>query len=90
MSLLNEEGVAKAKPSDVRIRANSPVTQSNMRKFIDTQHAMVYVGDRNVIHASGSSVGIKKNSVDGYISKNNGFFVRPADLIAADKASICS
>lgn len=90
MWLANEEGLAKAKPGDLIFTRTGqvPVTESMMGKFISTQHVLVYIGDNQVAHASTENKPVPKqiriDDVSGYLKSCN-FFIRPKDLIEADK-----
>ena len=91
MWLMNEEGFAKAKPGDVLIVANSKVSESQMGKFIATQHAIIYMGDKTIAHAANSRKGIVKEPIEDWrMRAGTHFFVRPKDLIDADAASAAS
>ena len=87
MWLLNDSGLSKAKPGDVLLKANSSVSQSQMGKQISTSHAMVYIGGGQIAHASSPSSGIKIEDLKSSFRWKDGkhFFVRPKDLIEADK-----
>jgi cell wall-associated NlpC family hydrolase len=87
MWVLNEEGLAKAMAGDVLMTATSSVSEGQMGSFIDTNHAMIYMGDGTICHAAGSKKGIVQEEIEGTwrMTKGNHFFMRPADLIAADK-----
>jgi cell wall-associated NlpC family hydrolase len=89
MWILDEAGLAKAKPGDVLMTATSKVSASQMGSFIATNHTMVYIGNGEICHASGSKNGIKREQLQGSwrMTKGNHFFMRPADLIAADNDS---
>ena len=92
MWLLNDEGLSKAKPGDVVLKANSKVSQSDMGSKIGTSHAMVYVGDGKISHASSSKSGIKTEDLKSSFRWKDGkhFFVRPKDLIDADARAAAS
>ena len=91
MWLVNDEGVSKAKPGDVVVKANSKVSESDMqsKNKVGCSHAMVYVGDGQISHASSPSSGIKTESLKDSFRWTDGkhFFVRPKDLIDADAAA---
>ncbi len=89
MWLLNDEGLAKAKPGDVIVRATRKISQSDMNTQIPTEHAMIYIGNNQYIHAAGKSSGIKKETLkDSWRWKDGQHcFVRPRDLIEADKTA---
>ena len=86
MWLLNDAGLQEAKPGDVLLKANSTVSQSQMGTQIGTSHAMIYMGDGQIAHASSPSSGIKKEDLKSSFRWKDGkhFFVRPKDLIDAD------
>ena len=86
MWLLNDAGLQEAKPGDVVLKANSKVSQSDMNSKIATSHAMIYVGDGKISHASSSKSGIKTEDLKSSFRWKDGkhFFVRPRDLIDAD------
>lgn len=92
MWLLNDAGLSKAKPGDVILKANSKVSQSDMGSKISTSHAMVYVGDGKISHASSSKSGIKTEDIKSSFRWKDGkhFFVRPKDLIDADARAAAS
>ena len=92
MWLLSEEGIEKAKPGDVLMTATSVVSESQMGKFISTNHTMVYMGDGTICHASGTKNGIKQDELKDSWRMRDGkhFFMRPKDLIDADAAVIAS
>ena len=94
--LCNEEGVAKAQPGDLVYQAADgiKVTGSMLGKFIDVKHVMVYTGEGMIAHASRPDKPIpdqiRHEKMDYYVTGSAGgtcFFVRPADLIEAEKAS---
>ena len=89
MWLLNDAGLQEAKPGDVVLKANSAVSQSQMGSKIGTSHAMVYIGDGKISHASSPSSGIKTEDLKSSFRWKDGkhFFVRPKDLIDADAAA---
>lgn len=92
MWLLNDEGLSKALPGDVVLKANSKVSQSDMGTKVGTSHAMVYVGDGKISHASSSKSGIKTEDLKSSFRWKDGkhFFVRPKDLIDADARAAAS
>ena len=92
MWLLNDAGLSKAKPGDVILKANSKVSQSDMGSKISTSHAMVYVGNGKISHASSSKSGIKTEDIKSSFRWKDGkhFFVRPKDLIDADARAAAS
>jgi 3D (Asp-Asp-Asp) domain-containing protein len=85
MWMCNDTGAQSAKPGDVLVRAKSTVSESQMGSFIDTEHAMIYVGDGKIIHAKGKKYGIVHEELGSRLTDGRNFFVRPADLIEADK-----
>lgn len=93
--LCNEEGVAKALPGDlIYVSAGAKVTQSMLGSFIDVKHVMVYMGDKKIAHASRPDKPvpeqIRYEDMDWYLTGGEAgkcFFVRPADLVEAEKAS---
>ena len=82
----NSENMTYILPGDILLTASSTVTQNqcNQLAFITTSHAAIYVGNNQIIHARGKDKGIQANEIDYYLTKGNYFFVRPADLLAAD------
>ena len=86
MWLMTEAGIANALPGDVLVRTKNgrTVTEADMGTNVPIEHAMVYIGDGQVIHASSSKKGIVQNSVSNY-SSNTHIFVRPKDLMEADE-----
>ena len=53
-------------------------------------HAIIYMGDGKIIHASSPKAGIKSEKADYYVTgkhAGHSFFLRPQSLIDADKAS---
>jgi 3D (Asp-Asp-Asp) domain-containing protein len=85
MWMCNGAGVQSAKPGDVLVRAKGTVSESQMGSFIDTEHAMIYVGNGKIIHAKGKKYGIVHEELGSRLTDGRNFFVRPADLIEADK-----
>ena len=94
--LCNEEGVAKALPGDlIYVRKDyAKVTQDMLGKKITVQHVMVYTGDNMIAHASRPDKPIpdqiRHEKMDFYLTGSAAgscFFVRPADLVEAEKAS---
>ena len=86
MWLLNDEGLSKAKPGDVLVTASKNVSESDMGKKVDIDHAMIYMGDNTIAHAANSKKGIVKEKIEDW-RKAKSFFVRPKDLIDADEAA---
>ena len=74
-------------PGDILITAKGSIDQNkcNQLHFFDSSHAAIYVGNNQIIHARGKDKGIQAGSMDYYLTKNNYVFVRPADLLEADK-----
>ena len=85
MFLCNEANLAQARPGDVLIRAKKTLSEADMNKFVETEHAMIYLGDGKAAHASSPSIGIKIVELGNRLTKGTYFFARPADLIEADK-----
>ena len=85
----NSENMKYVLPGDILLTASGTVTQNqcNQLAFITTSHAAIYVGNNQIIHARGKDKGIAASSMDYYLTKGNYFFVRPADLLAADLAA---
>ena len=81
----NEEGLKEAKPGDIVLTATSTISGTNITNFFSTTHAMVYIGDGNIIHAAGTKSGIKYESLGYRLTNGKHVFARPADLIEADK-----
>ena len=84
-----KENMTYILPGDILLTASGTVTQNqcNQLQFITTSHAAIYVGNNQIIHARGKEKGIQTSSMDYYLSKNNYVFVRPADLMEADKTA---
>ena len=89
MWLLNDAGLNQALPGDVLLKATSSVSQSQMGSRIATTHAMVYIGNGQIAHASSPSSGIKIEDLKSSFRWRDGkhFFVRPKDLMLADEAA---
>ena len=87
MWLVNDAGLNEALPGDVVLKATSAVSQSQMGTQISTTHAMVYIGNGQIAHASSPSSGIKKEDLKSSFRWKDGkhFFVRPRDLMEADE-----
>jgi 3D (Asp-Asp-Asp) domain-containing protein len=85
MFLCNSANLSLAKPGDVLVRAKSKVTESMMNSFIETEHAMIYLGDSKAAHSSSPKNGIKAVELGSRLTTGTYFFCRPADLIEADK-----
>ena len=90
MWLANSEGLKSALPGDLiyTTEGKMPVRQAMMGKYIPTQHVLIYIGDNKVAHASTDEKPapdqIKIDDVSLFLTSYN-FFVRPNDLIEADK-----
>lgn len=90
MWLANSEGLENALPGDLiyTTEGKMPVSQAMMGKYIPTQHVLIYIGDNKVAHASTDERPapdqIKIDDVSLFLTSCN-FFVRPNDLIEADK-----
>ena len=85
----NEEGLKEAKPGDVIVYGPNKIDKAHCdaNKFFSTTHAMIYIGDGMIIHASSSKSGIKCEKLAGKLTNGRNVFCRPADLIAADAAA---
>ena len=92
MWLLNDAGLQEALPGDVLLKATGVVSQSQMGTKIATTHAMVYIGNGQIAHASSPSSGIKIEDLKSSFRWKDGkhFFVRPKDLIDADAVAASS
>ena len=79
----NSENMKYILPGDILLTASGTVTQEqcDSLSFITTSHAAIYIGDNKIIHAKGSNYGIQESDMDYYLTNDNYFFVRPADLI---------
>ena len=86
----NEEGLKEARPGDVIVSGSSVVSKSqcDSLSFITISHAMIYIGDGKIIHASNSKGGIKCVELGSRLTNGKNVFCRPADLIAADGIAI--
>ena len=94
----NSSTISKAKPGDIVMRATfkvdqSDLTKSNMSKPGKVEHAMIYIGNGQIAHASGYPIewpkALRIESIEkatGY-SAGKVFFLRPWDLAEADKRS---
>lgn len=98
MWLFDEAGLEKAMPGDVVMVSYSEVREEQVkaRQVISTHHAMIYLGkdengDHTVGHASGPYMPPKAIRIDKWGVKRYGwghaFFVRPKELIEADKVA---
>ena len=85
----NSENMKYILPGDILLTASGTVTQNqcNQLAFITTSHAAIYVGNNQIIHARGKNYGIQASNIDSYLTKGNYVFVRPADLLEADKVA---
>ena len=85
----NSENMKYILPGDILLTASGTVTQNqcNQLAFITTSHAAIYVGNNQIIHARGKNYGIQASNMDYYLTKGNYVFVRPADLLEADKVA---
>lgn len=96
MWLANEEGLKKALPGDLIFTREglAPVTQDMMGKYIATQHVLIYIGDNKVAHAltdeKPAPNQIRIDDIAYYLKQPSNFFVRPSDLIEADKKAAAS
>ena len=87
------EGMAQALPGDVLMTYGSAKLDKN--KIADgsgckASHAIIYMGDGQIIHASSPKAGIKSEKADYYVTgkhAGHSFFLRPQSLIDADKAA---
>ena len=85
----NESTLKDAKPGDVLVYGPNKIDQAHCdaNKFFSTTHAMIYIGDGKIIHASSSKSGIKCEKLTTKLTNGRNVFCRPADLIAADEAA---
>ena len=85
----NESTLKDAKPGDVLVYGPNKIDQAHCdaNKFFATTHAMIYIGDGKIIHASSSERGIKCEKLTTKLTNGRNVFCRPADLIAADEAA---
>ena len=91
MWLMDDAGFEKAKPGDVLVVATRTVSESDMGTKIPIEHAIIYMGDKTIAHARNSKKGIVKEPIEDWrIRDKNHVFVRPKDLIEADKAAASS
>lgn len=87
------DGIKEALPGDIVMDANftitsSNLTASNMSRSGKTHHAMIYIGNNQVAHASKWAYhpnAIKISDISYYKNKGTAFFLRPWDLIEKDK-----
>ena len=99
MWLCNDAGLSKAMPGDCVVCCGTDYTnkfkptEADMknRKKLTIYHIMIYLGNNQVAHASGPHAAPKGIKIDDFGPKhyawNNSFFIRPKDLIEADKAA---
>ena len=89
MFTCNQGNLQQAQPGDIILSGPNKVTddQCNSLSFITTSHAMIYIGDGKIIHAANSNKGILCEELGSRLTNGKCFFVRPADLIAADDAA---
>ena len=80
-----------AKPGDIIMVCKKTVgtdVSTNPTKYAYCSHAMMYVGDGRICHASGNKAWPKAirndNIYDYYIKQSNTFILRPWDLAQAD------
>ena len=90
MFTCNEANLKYALPGDILLSGPNKVTdaQCNSLSFITTSHAMIYIGNGQIIHARGKNYGIECSELGSRLTNGKCFFVRPADLLAADQVSI--
>lgn len=93
MWLANSEGRKKAKAGDCIMfcSGNHVPTQKEMdnKKFLNTHHIGVYLGDDQMAHASKWTTmpnAIKISKLSTYSTLSTAFFIRPKDLIEADES----
>lgn len=88
--LADEEGLKKALPGDLIYTTTGrfSISKAKLGSFIPTEHVMIYIGDNKIAHASSGKVPVPRqiriDDVHGQLKSYN-FFVRPYDLIEADK-----
>lgn len=99
MWLADKEGIAKAQPGDCIVccgtsyenRTTPSANDVKNRKKITVYHIMVYLGNGEVAHASSAKPipnAIKINTFDEkHYAFGKSIFIRPKDLIEADKIS---
>ena len=89
--MADDEGLKKALPGDLiyTTKDKVPVSQNTLTQYRDTEHVMIYIGDNKIAHAAKGTVPVPKqiriDGVDYALNKPCNFFVRPWDLIEADK-----
>lgn len=89
--LTKDNLVNYAKPGDIIMVCKKTVgtdVSTNPTKYAYCSHAMMYVGDGRICHASGNKAWPKAirndNIYDYYIKQSNTFILRPWDLAQAD------
>ncbi len=78
MWVCDDAGIAKAQAGDVLVDGNSTVSASQMGKFISSHHAMIYIGNSEICHASKPAAppnSIRRQSIDYYKNKNQSYIV---------------
>ena len=89
--LANDEGLKKALPGDLiyTTKDKVSVSEGTLTQYRDTEHVMIYIGDNKLAHASTGKKPVPEqiriDDVGFAINKPYNFFVRPWDLIEADK-----
>lgn len=85
------DGIKQAKPGDIvmvsKYSIDSSKVASNPNRY-STYHTLIYIGDNKVAHASKWTYhpkAIKISDIDYYRKLGKAFFLRPWDLVAADK-----
>ena len=90
--LADEKGFAEALPGDVIMVANSKIGKFDPSNPPSTHHAMIYTATNEVCHASkpappGQSIRKQEVKPTGSYYSGKIFFVRPKELIEADKVT---
>ena len=86
------DGMAQALPGDVLMTYGSAKLDKNKianGSGCKASHAIIYMGDGKIIHASSPKSGIKSEKADYYVTgkhAGHSFFLRPQSLIDADAA----
>ena len=89
----DKEGMAKALPGDVLMTYKyDKINKDHLKDGIDCRatHAIIYMGDGMIAHASSPKAGIKYEKADYYITgkkAGHSYFLRPKSLVDADKAA---
>ena len=89
----DKEGMAKALPGDVLMTYKyDKINKDHLKDGIDCRatHAIIYMGDGMIAHASSEKAGIKYEKADYYITgkkAGHSYFLRPKSLVDADKAA---